>query len=53
MVPGRHGQFEIVVDGRTVIARKGGLVAKLVGRPWPDPDEVVRAIREAMGQPAG
>jgi len=41
------GQFEIVVDGRTVVSRKGGLIAKLLGRPWPSDEDVVKAVREA------
>ena len=44
---GRHGQFEILVDGRTVLSRKGGLIAKLVGRPWPTSEAVLSAVREA------
>jgi hypothetical protein len=41
------GQFEVVVDGRPVVSRKGGLIAKLVGRPWPSDDDVVTAVRDA------
>ena len=47
MKKGRTGQFEVIVDGRTVVSRKGGLIAKLVGRPWPTEDEVVEAVRAA------
>jgi hypothetical protein len=32
-----------------VVARKGGLIAKLSGRSWPDPDAVVAALRRARG----
>ena len=45
---GRSGQFEVVVDGRSVVSRKGGLIAKLVGRPWPSDEEVLAAVREAV-----
>ncbi len=44
---GRRGQFEVIVGDRTVVERKGGLVAKLVGRPWPSEEEVLSAVREA------
>jgi hypothetical protein len=44
---GHHGQFDVVVDGRVVASRKGGLIAKLLNRPWPTGDEVVAAVREA------
>jgi hypothetical protein len=51
-VPSRkRGHFEVQVDGRKVAERKGGLVAKLVKRPWPDPEDVVAAVRAAT-QPA-
>ena len=50
---GRWGQFEILVDGQQVVSRKGGLVAKLLGRPWPNDVVVVAAVREAMQRPAG
>jgi len=42
---GRRGQFEILVDDRVVLARKGGLIAKIVGRPWPTDEDVLSAVR--------
>jgi hypothetical protein len=45
---GRFGQLDIVVDGRVVVSRKGGLVAKIVGRPFPGDEEVVAAVRDAL-----
>ena len=50
---GRRGQFDILVDGRPVVSRKGGLLAKLLRKPWPDPEHVVAAVRAATQQPAG
>jgi len=44
----RRGQFDIEVDGRVVVSRKGGLLAKLTRRPWPEEDEVVAAVRAAV-----
>jgi predicted Rdx family selenoprotein len=49
LTPGRWGQFEILVDGAVVASRKSGLIAKLIKRPWPDPDEVVTAVRARLG----
>ena len=49
---GRWGQFDIVVDGQPVLSRKGGLLAKLLGRPWPSSDNVVTAVRDAMQRAA-
>jgi hypothetical protein len=37
-----------MVNGRTVASRKGGLLAKLLNRPWPKEDDVVGAVRAAM-----
>jgi len=45
---GRRGQFDILVDGRPVVSRKGGLLAKLLGRPWPSDEHVIATVREAM-----
>jgi hypothetical protein len=36
-----------VVDGRTVVTRKGGLLAKLLGKPWPSDEDVLAAVRKA------
>ena len=50
MVEGRRGQFDVLVGGRVVVTRKGGLIAKFTKRPWPDPDDVVAAVRTATGE---
>ena len=42
---GARGQFDVVVNGATVVSRKGGLMALLFRKPWPDHDEVVGAIQ--------
>ena len=49
----RRGHFDIQVDGRTVVSRKGGLLAKLFRKPWPNPEDVVAAVREAIQQADG
>ena len=36
---GRRGQFDILVDGKLVVTRKGGLLAKLFRKPWPRDEE--------------
>jgi len=53
MEKGRHGQFDILVDGELVVSRKGGLIAKFTGKPWPDRDEVVSVVRAALAGPHG
>jgi len=44
---GKRGQFDVVVNGQTVVSRKGGLWAKLTSKPWPDVSGVVAAVRDA------
>ncbi|MEM7164676.1 MAG: hypothetical protein AAF581_04390 [Planctomycetota bacterium] len=48
LVKGRWGQFDVIVDEQVVVSRKGGLIAKLVGRPWPTDEEVVAAVKRAL-----
>ena len=45
MKEGKRGQFDVVVDGQTVISRKGGLLAMLFKKPWPEVGEVVAAVK--------
>lgn len=44
-----RGQFDILVDGLSVVSRKGGLIAMLTRKPWPNSEDVVTAVREATG----
>jgi hypothetical protein len=48
---GGHGQFDVEVNGRPVLSRKGGLIAKLVNRPWPAADEILTAVNEGLRIP--
>ena len=41
----RMGRFDVLVDGRTVLSRK--LMQRILGRPWPDADQVVQVVRQA------
>lgn len=45
---GARGQFDVLVNGSTVISRQGGLLALLLRKPWPDSDAVVDAVRSAI-----
>ncbi len=47
IVTGVRGQFDVLVDGRTVVSRKGGLFAMIMRKPWPSMLEVVKAVRMA------
>jgi hypothetical protein len=37
----------VLVGGRVVVTRKGGLIALVTRRPWPATADVVAAVREA------
>jgi len=50
---GGPGQFDVIVNGRVVASRKGGLIAKLVNRPFPSGESVVAAVREALERNLG
>ena len=50
---GSRGQFEVLVDDRVVVSRKGGLLAMLLRKPWPELEDVVAAVRGATEQAAG
>jgi hypothetical protein len=41
------------VGDRTVVSRRGGLVAMLVRRPWPADEVVVAAVRDALPDVSG
>ena len=45
---GSRGQFDVLVNGQTVVSRKGGLMAMLTRKPWPAEDEVITAIKTAV-----
>lgn len=47
LTKGKIGQFDVVVDERTVVSRKGGLLAMIMRKPWPSHDDVVAAVAEA------
>jgi hypothetical protein len=49
---GSRGQFDVFVNEKLAISRKGGLVALLTRRPWPSVQDVVDAILDAK-EPRG
>lgn len=51
-LPGKLGQFDVVVDGQVVASRGGNMLSKMLGGGWPDPDDVVRRIEALQKQKA-
>lgn len=45
---GKRGQFDVYVDERRVVSRKGGLMALLTKKPWPSEASVVEAIKSSL-----
>lgn len=44
---GNRGQFDVLVNGKTVVSRKGGFFAMLFRKPWPKQEEVLNAVKAA------
>lgn len=45
---GKRGMFSVVVDGECLVSRKGGIIAKLTGKPWPEIDDVVAIVKSHL-----
>ena len=46
LTPGKHGQFEVIADGKKVAERGGNWVTRSFGAGYPDLDGVVERIEE-------
>jgi hypothetical protein len=45
---GNPGQFDVVVDGEVVAARKTGFLQLLLGGGWPQAGHVIAAIERKL-----
>jgi predicted Rdx family selenoprotein len=45
---GSTGQFDVVVDGETIASKSKGFFTHFTGGGWPDPDDVVKRLRERV-----
>ncbi len=45
-IAGRKGQFDVVVDGETVVERGGNFLTRSFGAGYPDFEEVVRRLEQ-------
>lgn len=45
---GTGGQFDVVADGETIASRGGGVISRLFGAGWPDPEDVVAALEQRL-----
>jgi len=43
--PGRTGQFEVIVDGKSIVERGGNWLTRSFGAGYPDPENVVELLR--------
>lgn len=46
MVAGSIGQFDIVVDGKTILQRGGNFFTRMFGAGYPDFEEVIDALKK-------
>jgi len=42
---GSRGQFDVLLDGALIASRASGFVTRLLGGGWPQPAQVVDAVR--------
>ena len=45
---GSRGQFDVFLNNKLIVTRKGGLIALLTRRPWPSVQDVIEKIQNAM-----
>lgn len=48
-MPGKSGQFDVLLDGTLIAKRGGGFLTRLLGGGWPDEAEVVAKIQSSQG----
>jgi hypothetical protein len=46
LTPGKHGQFEVIADGKRVAERGGNWLTRSFGAGYPDLDSVVEQIEK-------
>jgi hypothetical protein len=49
---GSRGQFDVLLDGAVIASRASGFVTRLLGGGWPEPKQVVDAVRARQRAPA-
>jgi hypothetical protein len=52
ITPGKHGQFEVIADGKRIAERGGNWLTRSFGAGYPDLDSVVEQLekRRAIGK---
>ena len=48
--PGKLGQFDVVVDGEVIASRGGGVLQRVLGGGWPDPQDVIARIETILAR---
>ena len=46
LTPGRHGQFEVIADGKKIAERGGNWFTRSFGAGYPDLDSVVEQLEK-------
>ncbi len=46
LTPGRHGQFEVIADGKKIAERGGSWFTRSFGAGYPDLDSVVEQLEK-------
>ena len=50
--PGKTGQFEVLADGKRIVARGGNWITRSLGAGYPDLDEVVTQLERLAARAA-
>lgn len=48
-VPGATGQFDVVVDGKTIATRGGNWLTRSFGAGYPESDSIIEQIKQHSG----
>lgn len=51
-VPGATGQFDVVVDGKTIATRGGNWLTRSFGAGYPELDSIIEQIKQHSGSDA-
>ncbi len=46
LTPGKHGQFEVIADGKKIAERGGNWLTRSFGAGYPDLDSVVQQLEK-------
>jgi hypothetical protein len=52
LTPGKIGQFDVIADGKRIVARGGNWLTRSFGAGYPDLENVVEQLKNARTAPS-